>query len=69
MKFSYTGFVIREEAIVELSGIYESKNEDTARRELTACGIRITDLRGYSMADIKIERLKKLRDRFLRGHQ
>jgi hypothetical protein len=67
MRFSYTGFVIREEAIIELAGMHESKNEDTARRELIACGIQITDLRGATMADIKIERLKKLRDKFLRG--
>jgi len=67
MKFSYLGFVLREEAIIEISGMHESVSIETARQELMTCGIQITDIRDATMADLQIERLKRLRERILRN--
>ena len=61
--FYYSGVVMKGDAILEIKGTYSSIDIGTAERELTACGIKIVDIRQASSEDIRLEKLKKFKSK------
>ncbi len=62
MKFHWQGIVLSTETgILEIHGVHDSLDRETAFKELSECGIRITRLREATQLDLQIERLKKLK--------
>lgn len=61
MLFKYV-ILFDSNVTLHINGTIESDSMATAQQELERCGARIIDIRELNIEDIKLERLKQLRD-------
>jgi len=63
MHYKYSGVIENDKEILSLTGVCVAESKELALMQLTQSGLRVRKLEELSSEEVRIEYLKKLRDR------
>lgn len=66
MHFKYGGIIENEKEILSLTGVCVAETKEIAVQRLTQSGLRVLELEELTNEEVRIEYLKKLRERLSR---
>jgi len=63
MRYDYVAYMEKDNGIIRVNGTIHSADKDSAKKNLESNGLRVIEIREFSLIDERIERYKKLRRR------